>query len=99
MYNGSSSALTYVAGTEHAFGNNGSVTTGGNFNLSSSSPYKAELYAATDHLPIVSDYDFVSTPEPTTLLTTGLAALAVLLPGRRRRRVVPHSNGQVFSPQ
>ncbi len=86
VYNGSSAALAYVGGTNHAFGNDGSVTAGGNFNLSSGSPYKADLYAATDHLPIVSDYDVVGTPEPTSLLTAGLAVAAVLLPGRGRRR-------------
>jgi hypothetical protein len=94
VYNGSSSALTYVPSTEHAFGNNGSVSAGGNFNLSSSSPYKTELYNATDHLPIVADYSYtVAAPEPTSLVL-GAIATAVTLGGSRGRRVARRTEGR-----
>jgi endonuclease/exonuclease/phosphatase family metal-dependent hydrolase len=86
IYNGTSAALQYVANSEHAFGNNGSVAAGDNFDLSTSA-YKTELIAATDHLPIVADYDFTATPEPTSLLTAGLASAALLLRRRRNARV------------
>ena len=66
----------------------GTVNTAANqslSDLSNASTVYADLTQLTDHLPIVADYDFTSTPEPTTLLTAG-AATATLLLGRRRHR-------------
>jgi hypothetical protein len=73
--------------TDTAYG--GTVNTSTNtalFDLPNASTVLSDLTQLTDHLPIVADYDFTSTPEPTTLLTTAMAMAGVLLPARRHRR-------------
>jgi hypothetical protein len=90
IYNGTSSALNYISGSEHAFGNNGSVATGSSYNTAANTdPYKGVLYAATDHLPIVADYTLTSVPEP--VMFGMLCGGGLLLLRRKRREIDPVS--------
>jgi len=100
VLNGSPGSLKYVANSEHAFGNNGSVGLGGNVNGGSDTalndipggdtPSRATVLAAmnntlgSDHLPVVADYTISTVPEPASLAMLFLATL-LLVPRRRRR--------------
>jgi endonuclease/exonuclease/phosphatase family metal-dependent hydrolase len=61
--------LTYVAGSYHTFGNNGSVALGGNINdagstalpgLSNRLDILNDLSVQTDHLPVMADYYYLA---------------------------------------
>jgi endonuclease/exonuclease/phosphatase family metal-dependent hydrolase len=97
VYDGTSSAgLQYIAGSYHAFGNNG--TTG--LNKSTDLPTNTSLNnlvgpitsaetltaltTASDHLPVVADY-LIVVPEPGILLLFGIGSGVALLAWRRRR--------------
>ena len=102
VYGGTSSALNYVSGSLHAFGNNGSIGVYGTVdssaniaawtNIPSNAPISAstiayDLTTASDHCPIVADYQLGAVPEPGALAL--LLAAAAMLPfawQRRRRR-------------
>jgi hypothetical protein len=91
VYTDSSTALAYVPGSEHAFGNDGTVAAGGTYFTGTApaagdfSNVKYDLSQASDHLPLVADYtfSFSTVPEPGTMLLLG--GSAGLMAFRRRR--------------
>jgi endonuclease/exonuclease/phosphatase family metal-dependent hydrolase len=98
VYSGTSSALDYVAGSLHAFGNNGSVGLDGSVNslsntalndLEANAPISAstllsDLTQASDHVPVVADYDLVGVPEPSSLVLLLAGAAGLALAWKRR---------------
>ena len=85
IYYGTPGGLTYVQGTYHSFGNNGttgyesSVNSGGNTSLTtnlgtspaiSASTLYSDLTTASDHLPIVADY-LIPVPDPPVVNFSG----------------------------
>ena len=87
--------LELIAGSEMVFANNGSVPLNGAINSGSNTAYPTlpnrsnvlnALTTATDHLPMVADYQFPSAvvPEPTALLLACIGR--ALLPISLRRR-------------
>ncbi len=89
--------LQLVSGSYTAFGNNGSTAFGGTVNsptntalgdLSNRSDVLTALTTATDHLPVVADYQLVGVPEPSTatLAATLTMTLAVWAACRKARR-------------
>jgi hypothetical protein len=87
------SGLQLVAGSEMVFANNGSVPLGGAINLGPNTVYPTlanrnivlnSLTTATDHLPMVADYQFPAVPEPASIVLGAIALSAGLLATRRR---------------
>ena len=85
--------MQLVPGSYTAFGNNGSITLNSPINsaqntalgdLSNRTTVLTALTTATDHLPIVADYQFVPAPEPAS--GTLLALASVVLVHQMRRR-------------
>jgi len=66
--------LEYVDGSYHVFGNNGSHTLGGAITTGTGADVDvlAALAASSDHLPVVADYEFPSTPNIRIHETGGL---------------------------
>lgn len=90
VLSGTTPGLRYLAGSYHAFGNNGSVPLNAAINDSRSTALAGlanrqavldALTTATDHLPVVADYTVV-VPEPTTL---GMLVIAGITLRRSRR--------------
>jgi hypothetical protein len=89
-----SAGLTLVGGSEMVFANNGSVPLGSAINSASNTAYPTlpnrstvlnDLTTATDHLPVVADYQFPSAvPEPASLALTLLATLILPIAACRR---------------
>ncbi len=84
--------LHLLSGSYTAFGNNGSTPFGeavngsGNTALSDLSDRQSilnDLTTATDHLPIVADYAFL-TPEPSAFYAMAVAALPLLWAARKK---------------
>ena len=89
-----SSGLRLVAGSEMVFANNGSVPLNGAINSSANTVYPTlpnrstvlnDLTTASDHLPMVADYQFPSAvPEPATVVLSLVATLIFAVAMRRR---------------
>jgi hypothetical protein len=87
--------LTLVGGSEMVFANNGSLMLGAAINSGSNKVYPTlpdrtnvlnDLTTASDHLPMVADYQFPSAaPEPASLVLTVLATLVMTIAVCRRR--------------
>jgi endonuclease/exonuclease/phosphatase family metal-dependent hydrolase len=100
VYGDATGALDYIAGSAHAFGNNGSIAEGGNINSTSNTALNdmigalsaSEVLSAmngslgSDHLPVVADYQVTVVPEPGSASILILASAMLL---RRRHRVCP----------
>jgi endonuclease/exonuclease/phosphatase family metal-dependent hydrolase len=99
IYNGSPGALSYVAGSYHAFGNNGTTAHNGNINsvantslndITGNGPLTpSQVLAAmnnttgADHLPVVADYT-IAIPEPGSVVLLAIGGAFLLRRGRRR---------------
>ncbi len=89
-----SSGLRLVAGSEMVFANNGSVPLNGAINSGANTVYPTlpnrstvlnDLTTASDHLPMVADYQFPSAvPEPATVVLSLVATLIFAVAMRRR---------------
>ncbi|HEY1628365.1 MAG TPA: hypothetical protein VGF52_00820 [Tepidisphaeraceae bacterium] len=96
VMNANSAGLSYISGTYHTFGNNGttfngSVTDASNTALAGlpdRSSVLEDLTSVTDHLPVVADYSLV-VPEPVVCFE--LLALAILLRRFGRDSAIIHS--------
>lgn len=100
VYNGSSPGLEYVAGSLHAFGNNGSLGVDGNVSSAANTALEDlepnppisrttildDLTTASDHLPVVADYMF-AVPEPAAWASAAIGIVSLLLFAARRRKV------------
>ena len=103
VYDGTSSALNYVAGSLHAFGNNGSVGLDGSVDSGSNTALSTDLVKdggafisatslyydltqASDHLPVVADYELAPVPEPSSLALLLAAAAAGLSVAWKKRK-------------
>ena len=71
VLNDSANGLSYVSGSYHAFGNNGSIASGGDLTSSSNTALSgladraaviAALGTASDHVPVVADYNDTLAP-------------------------------------
>jgi PEP-CTERM motif len=89
--------LQLIPGSEMVFANNGSVPINGTINSASNTAYPTlpnrssvlnSLTTATDHLPMVADYQFPSqiVPEPGSLVLAGIATATFVIAVRRRSR-------------
>lgn len=88
---GSANGLSYLSGSYHTFGNNGSVPLNGNVNSPSSTALAGLanrtqlldlLTTVSDHLPVVADYS-INVPEPGSIVIGTIGITLVL--GRRPR--------------
>lgn len=83
VYNGQVGGLSYIMGSEHAFGNPGTITSGGTFLSGNNTGTLAQaLNASSDHLPVVADFTILTTPEPGTIAVLTITAAFML---KRRR--------------
>ncbi len=80
----SSSGFQQISGSLMVFGNNGTMAPGSSVNqasntsladLPNASSVLSALTTATDHLPVVADYQFTAVPEPTSLLLAAVGAV------------------------
>jgi endonuclease/exonuclease/phosphatase family metal-dependent hydrolase len=97
VYGDSGPGLSYVQGSLHSFGNNGSVGVNGNVSSGTNTALEdlepdapisratilSDLTTASDHLPVVADYYF-AVPEPTTLASFGIGLALLLIVAARR---------------
>jgi hypothetical protein len=86
-----------VAGTEEVFGNNGTTALSTSVNQASNTALSdlpnrtavlSALTTATDHLPMIADYQFASSsvPEPDSRTLVGISIATLWLVTRKRRR-------------
>jgi len=79
------SGINYLDGSFNVFGNNGTHALNGSIDSGAgeSPEVLAALIASSDHLPIYSDFVFLSVPEPSAAV--GLLCLSLAFLARRRR--------------
>jgi hypothetical protein len=97
----SGNAIDYITGSYAAFGNTnthtylGAITTGsasalaaelsGQYTTAQAATVLTDLAEASDHLPVVADYQLTAIPEPSSLALAAVAAAAVgYIRGRRQ---------------
>ena len=95
VYNGTPGSLSYIPGSAHAFGNNGSIAEGGNVNTPGTNSALNDMVGpltptqvlaalngsvGSDHLPVVADYQIVTASAPGAFVLVSPTSGAVAQP-------------------